>query len=109
MANIEQTKEALEFLIPFANAKDLALADGFQFQDIPVLVPALVKLPKAISGIAEVPKELSDLDDDERQELYDLIEGLEFKAEGSEKIAEKALACFAALGELIGAVRENRV
>ena len=75
---ITETKEAMIFGVSMAMAVDEATQDGFQWTDVFKMVPALTKLPVAVEGIQEVPTELSDLSETERDELIQEIENLEF-------------------------------
>jgi len=107
--DVKETREALEFIVPFANAIDEATKDGLQWvKDAMTIAPTMIKLPAALSGASLIPAELSDLTNDEREELFGVIAGLEFNQEYAEKIGEKALAAFIALGELMVVIREAK-
>jgi len=105
---IKETLDAVEFVVELANAVDKAGQDGFQIIDGIHLVPALTKLPAAITGGNEIPAEIDDLNDIERQQLIDKIVELDFVDDRAEKIAEKALATVLALGELLAAIKTSK-
>lgn len=105
---IQETKEAMIFGISIAMAIDDITQDGFQWTDILKLVPALTELPKAIDGIQQVPSELGDLSDDERLELANEIEKLDFASDRSEEIAEQSLRVALEIGKLILKIRAYR-
>ena len=105
---IAETKEAMIFGVTMAMAVDEATQDGFQWTDVFKMVPALTKLPAAVEGIQNVPAELSDLSEAERDELILEIENLEFASEYSEQIAEQSLRVALELGKLIVLIREAK-
>jgi len=93
MANVEQTKELLDFALTFGNALGVALEDGFQVSDLLTLMPSFVKLPKAIEGSGEIPTELKDLDDAEVAEIRDFIrQKFDIPDDKLEEVIERALA-----------------
>lgn len=105
---IQETLEALDFVIPFANKLDEATQDGLQVMDGIILVPTLPKLPKAIMGGDLIPKEIGDLNDMERQQIRDKVAELDFADDQAEEIGEKALAAVGALGELWTSIRKAK-
>lgn len=105
---INETMDGLDFIVPFANKIDETTSDGFKIIEAIEIAPTLTKLPAAIQGGADIPKELADLDPHEREQLRVKIEGFEFVSENAEDIAEKGVMALVALGELIGAIRKGR-
>lgn len=103
---IKDTLEALDFAIPFANKIDETTKDGFKIIEAAEFIPVLTKLPAAISGGQNIPKELGDLNDIERQQVIDKVKELEFTDEDAEIVAEKALNFLVSLGELLNAVAD---
>lgn len=93
MYGIEETKDAIKAICGIGNAVSAALADDgkITFSDYPKFIGPIIKLPAAISGIAEVPKELSELTEQEKQELIDLVEGELEVGEKAEEVTVKIL------------------
>jgi hypothetical protein len=75
MYGIEETKDVVKAICGLGNAIAASLADDgkITFSDYPKFIGPLISLPAAISGIGEVPKELKDLTEEEKQELIDLV------------------------------------
>lgn len=70
MAGIKETQELIKFAAELGNAAGLILQDDrFSWEEVIQLVPALIALPAAISGITEVPGELAELDETEKTAL----------------------------------------
>jgi len=108
MAGIIETKEALMFGVGLAMAIDEATQDGFQWTDVFSLIPPLTKLPSAIDGADQIPAELDDMDEEERAELVQAIEELDFASEHSEAIAEQGLRAGVEIAALIILIRNAR-
>lgn len=108
MAEIKELKEAVEFFVAFADAVDESLEGGLNWQDVFNLVPAMTKLPAAISGAEEIPEELYDLDDAERKEIVDAIEAMDFGSDISEEIAEQSLVLVLEIGKLVTLIRKAK-
>jgi len=67
---IKETKELLGFLLGLSNALGESLEDGkVTLIDIASLATPLLDAPEALTGLTEIPSELSDLDDAEREEI----------------------------------------
>lgn len=70
MAGVKETQELIKFAAELDNAAGLIMQDDrFSWDEIIQLVPALIALPAAISGITEVPGEMGDLDQTEKTAL----------------------------------------
>lgn len=108
MTGIKETKEAMLFGISLAMAVDESTQDGFQWTDILNMIPPMTKLPAAISGIEKVPAEIEDLDEQERAELVEAIQEMDFVSDESEMIAEQALRVGVEIGNLILKIREAK-
>lgn len=69
--SIEETKDVLTAMAKFGNAIGISLAnDGkITLGEYANFFPGLMALPEAISGITNVPKELSEITPEERAEL----------------------------------------
>lgn len=104
---IEDTLEALDFIVPFAQAIDVTTKDGFQIIDAVKFVPSLTKLPAAIIGGKNIPREMNDLNDMEREQVRAKVIELDFEDEYAEAIGEKGLAAVFALGELLAALKKD--
>lgn len=73
MAPITDTKEVLKFGFAIVKAFQAARADGvIDLRDLGLVFPLIQEAGPALAGIQNVPKELSDLDDAEFDELLDL-------------------------------------
>lgn len=71
---VEQTKDAIVAIAAFVNAMSYALEDGkITLTDLPLLLNPAMKLPAALTGIGEIPNELSELDDNEMNELLVVV------------------------------------
>lgn len=71
---IQETKDVLSFALTFGNSLGAALKDGkISLAELPGFLPAVVKLPAAISGIQEIPSEISHLSDEEKAELFEFV------------------------------------
>jgi len=106
---IQETKDVLEFGIAAANVVSKQLADGFQITDAIAMVPVVVKLPSALSGIKDVPKELGDLDDGEKAELSSMIkEKLDLPDDKVEEAVERFLLAGLSIAAAILYAIENK-
>lgn len=74
MSNIQQTKDAVEFICALVMSAGKSLEDGkLSLGDITNFFDSLTLLPTAISGINEIATEISDIDDEEKNELLEII------------------------------------
>ncbi len=101
-------EELVLFGVMLASAIDEATRDGLSINDIFKFVVPLTKLPAAIDGIDNVPKKLSDLTEEDRVKLVQLIKDLEFVDDKAEVIAEQALRCAVEICNLIMKIRETK-
>lgn len=76
MYGIEETKDAVKAICGIGNGISAALADDGKITlgDYYKFIGPLMKLPAAITGIGEIPKELADLTKEEKLELIALVE-----------------------------------
>lgn len=102
---IDETKDVVLFATLFADSIIKALADGkITFADAPYFFGAMIKLPKAISGIDKVPSEISDLDENEMKELIQIVkDNLGVPTDQCKIVVEKSLALVYAAFDLIKA------
>lgn len=90
---ITQLKEAVLSVCQFISAGKEALEDGkITLSDIPLFITPLIGLPSAISGIEQVPAELADLDEAEKNELVAYIQDKLNLGEKTEAIVGKAIS-----------------
>ena len=103
---IEETADLVIAVAAFANATGEALEDGvITLSDLPLLLDPAVKLPAAFSGISEVPKELGELDEAEKNELLVLVAGeLDF-SENTEEVVTRALIIISDIKDLIDYIK----
>lgn len=74
MAGISQTQDVVRFAAKLGNAAGRILQDDkFTWTEIVEVIPALLELPNAISGISEVPGEFADLDEAEKNQLAEFL------------------------------------
>src|SRR3990167_3933235 len=87
---VNEIKDILNTLAKFANAAGTALDDGkITWAELPLLMPALISLPAAISGATRI--HLSKLTDVERIELQDyLLTELDIPQAEAEEFIERA-------------------
>ena len=100
---IEQTKDLVLEAVALGNAIGGALEDKkIGFADIGAFIDPLTKLPAALAGISEVPAELADLDEDEKQELLEAVKDqFDLDDDKAEIAIEEGLALAAALHSYI--------
>ena len=91
-AGIEETKDVVIFLASLANAIKKSLDDGeVTWTDAMNFVGLVTKVFPAITGIGQVPIELDDLEDDEKEILIALVKDeLDF----SDNVEEIIEECF---------------
>lgn len=75
MYGIKETKDAIKAICGIGNAVSASLADDGKITigDYAKFIGPVISLPAAISGIAEVPTELQDLTEQEKDELITLV------------------------------------
>jgi len=109
MAGIKETKEVLDFGLSTAMFVDEKLQDGFQWTDIFGMVEPLTKAPAAIDNIDEVPKELADMDEEERAELVRFVQDTyDIADDNAEKMVEQGIRAAIELVKLILILRGTR-
>jgi len=99
---IEQTADCVVAIASLSNAISAALEDGkINISDLPLLLSPAMKMPAAFSGISEVPKELNELDPEEKNQLLVLVsEELDFP-EDIEEVVTKALIIISDIKDLV--------
>jgi hypothetical protein len=109
MAGIQELKEALKFAIDLGEGIEKSIVDGIGLGDIINLYPALQSAPAAFTGIADVPQEISDLDDEEYEELLDYVQS-EFDIEDGdmEEFIEHAFGVVTSMFLLVSKFQELR-
>lgn len=99
---IEETADVVVAIASFANATSSALEDGkIGLTDLPLLLNVAMKLPAAFTGISQVPKELGELDAEEKNQLLVLVkEELDFEGD-IEEVVTRALIIIGDIKDLI--------
>lgn len=99
---IKETADVVVAIIAFVNAGSEALEDGkITISDLPLILNPAMKLPAMFAGIGQVPAELNELDDVEKNELLVLVkEELDF-SDDVEDIVIKALIIIGDIKNLI--------
>ena len=106
---MKETKEALELVLRGAEAVEKAMKDGkINFMDFPTFVPVFSLLGDAIEGIKEIPAELAGLDEENKKELYALIETLKLSDEKADEIAEEGLKVLLSVLKLVKLIKDAR-
>ncbi len=92
--DITETKDVVLLGISLGNALGKSLEDGeFNWTDAIGFIPALTKVPAAISGISQVKNEIMDMDPQEKQELKSMvIDEFDIPQEKTEEIIEASIA-----------------
>jgi hypothetical protein len=105
----KETKDLVSFFASLANAVDLATADGLQAADFALFMGAIGKIPAAIDGISEVPKEVKDLDAAEKAEIIAQLKAeLDLRDDVLEGILEEGLTIGVGLWGLVEKIRAAR-
>lgn len=74
MAKAKELKEVLSFICSLANSIGDVAEDGkMNLADATHLVPLLYKLPSAVDGMAEIPSEVSELSQEDVEELVKMV------------------------------------
>ena len=108
MADIKETKEMVSFVVCLAEGAALSLEDGkLTPLDFAHFVEALTKAPAAFSGVATIPSELTDLSQEELEELKTQItEEFDIPQDEIEAVIEKALSIGVQIADLIQDIRD---
>lgn len=90
---IEETIDVVEFLTSSANAVQEAMSDDgkITLKDYPKFFTPVTKIFPALTGIGQVPKELGDLQPEEKEQLVELIKNELGLSGDVEAIVAKAL------------------
>lgn len=68
----KELEEVLDFLFDMGDAYTASMKDGkFNWTDLPRFISSVTKMPNAINGIDQVPKEALDFSDEEIQALVE--------------------------------------
>ena len=91
---VKDLKELVLFVCKLANGFVKSMQDGkFNLLELVNFVPAVTALPAAIDNIDEVPAQLKDMDDAEREEIIQAVKDeLDFEDEDIEEFVEDAFA-----------------
>lgn len=100
---IEETVDVVDFGVSFANAIIASYEDGkLSLGDFQYAIKPIMKAPAAFNGISQVPAELADLDEVERDAIIQRVkENLEVSSEKAMRIVEKALTWAYATYDLV--------
>lgn len=107
---ITELKEALLFVINLAEGVDKAMEDGSPgLADVIHLYPALQSAPNAFKGAQNIPDEISDLTDEEFEELSEYIQNeFDINDDELEEFVEYAVATLINIVLLINKFKELR-
>jgi hypothetical protein len=91
---IEELKDCVKAICGLGNGISAALADDGKITigDYYKFIGPLIKLPAAITGISEVPKELADLTEQEKDEIIELVKNELEVGERAEEVATRILS-----------------
>lgn len=99
---IEETLDAVDFVVAVANAIALSAKDGFSLSDIQHFVSPAIKLPAFLSGAKNIPLELSDLTEAEINTIEEAIaSSLDLDNSKAEAIVVKTLAILKQIHSII--------
>ena len=106
MEGIKETKEMLGLVIAVGNGVGASLNDNkISIFDLRHFVNALNVSKAAVDNAKNIPKELKDLDEKEKQELVEYVKTtFDIPQDNVEIVVEKALAVAIQFGDLIGAL-----
>lgn len=104
---IDETMDVVDAAVSLANAIIDSYSDGkLTVSDIFNFIKPFTKLPKAISGIDQVPSELDDLQEAELQRLIDFVQAeLDVDDLKAKLIVQKSLEAIYGLYELLKVIR----
>ncbi len=108
MIGIKETEEAVEFTVALANAVKSVTQDGWQVSDAFALIPALSKLPGAVTDAYRIPSELEDLDQQEEAQLIADVEKMGYVTADSKLIVAQSLRTFFDLFKLAEMVKAKK-
>lgn len=104
---IEETLDAVDFIVAIANAIALSAKDGFSLSDIQHFVKPAIKLPAFLSGAKKIPLELSDLTEAEVTAIEEAVaSGLDLDNSKAEAIVVKSLAILKQIYSIIEVLNE---
>lgn len=108
-AGVKELGEFLSCVAAFANASGKALEDGkISIGDVAYLMPALLKLPSAIEGFAELKVEFKDLDQAELAVLKDqFAKDFDLPQESVEAAVEQGFEVAVMLVKLVSDLRKK--
>jgi len=106
---MKETKDAMEFVLRAAEATEKALEDGkFTFMDFPSFVPVMGLLSGAVDGAKQIPAELKTMTEEDKKQLFEVIETLKLKNPDHEAIAEEGLKLIASVVKLVGMIQDAK-
>ncbi|MHC1736886.1 MAG: hypothetical protein AB9882_02610 [Ignavibacteriaceae bacterium] len=105
---IEETIDVVKFAVVFGNALVKTFEDGkVTIGDLPYYFNAALKLPAALSGLNNVPKEIKDLTDEEINSLVQIvIDNTELPTAQAELVLQKSLNLVYSVYALLQAIRQ---
>ena len=94
MRSIEHIKTLLLFAFTFGDVLEGVMEDGkFEWQESFDFIPSMTQLPNIIKSLPEIPKELADLDDEEREQLVTFVrEKFDIDNDAIEELIEYSFA-----------------
>ncbi len=106
MAGIKESKELLYFVVEFGNALGRSLEDGkISVLELGNFIGSLGAVAPAFEGTADLPTEIADLSEAEKQELIELVEDrFDIPQDGVEALIEKGLRTGVAIAEFVNDV-----
>lgn len=105
--SLKETKEMLDFVLEMAEVSEKVFVDGkFEMSKLALFMGPLMMIQPALDNVADVEKELRDMDDEERAELVAYIqEKVDLEDDKAEMILERALEMVVAGYALLRAFR----
>lgn len=106
---VKETKEMLTFVLKLGNALGNALEDDkVGITDISDFVSPLMSAGDAFANAIEIPKELADLDEQEKTELLDYVKTtFDIPEKNIELVVESAFDLLAKLYDLVKVIKAS--
>lgn len=90
--DVKETKEALKFALNLAQVVGVSLEDGkVGLEDLVLLLGALSGAGEAFKGLSEIPAELGELSNEEKDELKTVVEEFDIPQEAIEDTIQAGL------------------
>lgn len=108
MSDVSESKELLEFIVGLAQSLGNSMEDGkIGFEDLGYLLDVLQLAGPAFEGVAKVPGEMSQLDEEGKNELVEVVDGLNIPQAEVEMVIKNGLKIALDLVEFIDKIKNK--